>query len=130
MDDQDEVLTPEEAKRRASIRYILRRRGRANKLRANSGSKIKSWAEYSEVNFKPDGDSSAWAYLPTLVLLSLLVVIPFAFSNMRPPLEIEGAPILLMVLVYLIGAMLVVGLGVFLLASVRMFWRLHFERDR
>lgn len=53
-----EGLTPEEVRRRSSIRYILRRRGRAVKQRANSGAVQKSWAEFGEVNFKPSGSRS------------------------------------------------------------------------
>ena len=53
-----EGLAPDETRRRRSIRFILRRRGRAHKQRANSGAVQKSWAEYSEVNFKPTGSRS------------------------------------------------------------------------
>jgi len=48
-------MPPDEEKRRKSIAYIMRRRKRGRKLSANSGEVVKSWAEYSEVNFKPTG---------------------------------------------------------------------------
>lgn len=63
-----EGLSAEETRRRRSIRYILRRRSRSNKQRANSNAVQKSWAEYSEVNFKPTGSRSGWIGVGLFVL--------------------------------------------------------------
>lgn len=84
-----EGLTPDETRRRTAIRYILRRRGRAHKQRANSGTVQKSWAEYSEVNFKPTGSRSGWIGFG-LFLLSL-VPIYLALKHVPWSQTIEGS---------------------------------------
>ena len=69
-----------DAKRRKSIAYILRRRKRGRKQGANSKTIVKSWAEYSEVNFTPTGSySHKWRWLlpiltPILVFSSIIVI--------------------------------------------------------
>ncbi|WP_084418048.1 hypothetical protein [Henriciella litoralis] len=122
--DPDEALTPEEAKRRESIRFILRHRARANKSRANPGTVQKSWAEYSEVSFKPGNDGSFWRVLMVIVLISPLIALPFAFHHMQAPLVIDGFPVWLMILVYIIIGMVMLATFVFALAILQMFWRL------
>ncbi|MCR9079163.1 MAG: hypothetical protein NXH78_08690 [Hyphomonadaceae bacterium] len=66
-----------EAKRRKSIAYILRRRKRGRRVGANSGGVVKSWAEYSEVNFTPTGSyASGWRRLIWLLALPFAVFAP------------------------------------------------------
>ena len=63
-----------ERKRQQSITYILRRRNRSRKIGANSNTPIKSWAEYSDVNFKPSGSNSPiarWLLLPLGFVLAI-----------------------------------------------------------
>ncbi len=67
-------MSPEEAKRRKSIAYILRRRKRGRKMSANSGRDVKSWAEYSEVNFKPSGGYSVLGRISLLIVVPLMVM--------------------------------------------------------
>lgn len=64
-------MSPDEEKRRKSIAYILRRRKRGRKVGANSGEIVKSWAEYSEVNFKPTGSyTERWRWVMFLAWLA------------------------------------------------------------
>ena len=57
-------MSVDEEKRRQSIAYILRRRKRGRRVGANSGEVVKSWAEASEVNFKPTASYSGnWRWL-------------------------------------------------------------------
>lgn len=69
-------MPPEEEKRRKSIAYILRRRKRGRKVGANSGDVVKSWAEYSEVNFTPSGGYSPWWRILLVVVVPLIVLSP------------------------------------------------------
>lgn len=62
-------MPPDDEKRRKSIAYILRRRKRGRKVGANSGEVVKSWAEYSEVSFKPNA-----SYSPTIRFMLFLIV--------------------------------------------------------
>ncbi|NQY13146.1 MAG: hypothetical protein HRT81_04700 [Henriciella sp.] len=74
-----ENMPPDEEKRRKSIAYILRRRKRGRKVGANSGEVVKSWAEASEVNFKPTGaKSNSWRWLVFPAWLSA-VTLPWMF---------------------------------------------------
>lgn len=118
----DENLTPEEEKRLASIRYILRRRGRANKQRSNSGAPVKSWAEYSEVNFTPDGDSSYWKYASAAIILVLLAALPFGFSA-HDPEAWHQMPIWLNVIVVVVGLILLAGALAFVFVVTAACWR-------
>lgn len=68
-----------ERKRRAGIAYILRRRKRGRKAGANTGEVVKSWAEYSEVNYTPKGAySTKWRWLMIAAWLGS-VSIPVVF---------------------------------------------------
>lgn len=69
-------MPPDEEKRRKSIAYILRRRKRGRKVRANSKDVVKSWAEYSEVNFKPTGGYSPWWRILLVFIVPLIVLSP------------------------------------------------------
>tara|TARA_Y100001947_G_scaffold118110_1_gene102168 strand:+ start:1260 stop:1655 length:396 start_codon:yes stop_codon:yes gene_type:complete len=122
MTDPETPLSPEEAKRRASIRYILRRRGRANKARANSGAVVKSWAEFGEVNFKPDGDSGWGRYLSAVVVIGLLVALPFAYSA-HDPEGYEFASVWGIVLASVVGIILLIGAAAFAVVVLSSIWR-------
>lgn len=72
-------MPSDEEKRRKSIAYILRRRKRGRKVGANSGEVVKSWAEYSEVNFTPRGAySTRWRWL-LFPAWAVAVAIPWIF---------------------------------------------------
>ena len=72
-------MPPDEEKRREAIAYILRRRKRGRKVGANSREVVKSWAEYSEVNFTPRGaylKRWRWLFLPAWAIAA---AIPWIF---------------------------------------------------
>lgn len=74
-------MPPDEEKRRKSIAYILRRRKRGRKVGANSGEVVKSWAEYSEVSFKPSGSYSEkwrWIMIPAWLAAASAPLLFFA----------------------------------------------------
>lgn len=122
MTDSETPLSPEEAKRRASIRYILRRRGRASKTRANSGAVVKSWAEFGEVSFKPDGDSGWGRYLSAVVVIGLLVALPFAMQ-VHNPHAYEFASVWGIVLASIVGIILLIGVAAFAVVLLSSIWR-------
>lgn len=124
MDEPEKTADSEDEKRRASIRYILRRRARASKQRANSGAVVKSWGEYQEVSFKPDGDSSWWGYLSVVVIIGLLAVLPFAYSKTRPAHEpLDIVPFWMTALMWGVGFILAAGLAACLVVFLSTCWR-------
>ncbi|MEM9053929.1 MAG: hypothetical protein AAGB16_01275 [Pseudomonadota bacterium] len=64
-----------DTKRRKAIVYILRRRKRGRKTGANSGDNVKSWAEYSEVNFTPTGSAMSGWWRVLIIPLALLAMV-------------------------------------------------------
>ena len=99
-------MPPDEEKRRKSIAYILRRRKRGRKVGANSGEVVKSWAEYSEVNFRPSAAQTVWWrwFLPMIV--PLMVLAPFiiiGWSQGAQDLVDRGVPIEVWILVSILG---------------------------
>lgn len=84
----------QEAKRLKSIRYILRRRKRGRRVGANSGKVVKSWAEYSEVNFTPTGSYSTgwrrwiWVFVVPLAIFAPIIIIA-ATGNAHRAAEAE-----------------------------------------
>lgn len=88
-------MPPDEEKRRKSIAYILRRRKRGRKVRANSKHVVKSWAEYSEVSFTPRGAYLTrwrWLFLPAWaisvsILWIFMAVYQATFSTHSETLE-------------------------------------------
>lgn len=64
-----ETSTQDEEKRLNSIRYILRRRKRAAKVRRGVGDEVRSWAEFSSVSTTPSSDRSSWQKAGWLLLL-------------------------------------------------------------
>lgn len=105
-----------EAKRRKSIAYILRRRKRGRRIGANSGKVVKSWAEYSEVNFTPSGaHANGWRRAIWLVVLPLAVLAPFvviASSGNAHRLAEANTPLFAWVIFALLGLVLA-GVAVF-----------------
>jgi len=73
-----------------SLRRLLRRRGRRNKLGANPKTSIKTWAEYSNVEYTPTGDSSRPNLIVGLAIGALLFVgFPLSFAFLKSD-EISG----------------------------------------
>lgn len=73
-----------------SLRRLLRRRGRRNKLGANPKTSIKTWAEYSSVEYTPTGDSSRPNLIVGLAIGALLFVgFPLSFAFLKSD-EISG----------------------------------------
>ena len=73
---------------RAALQRLLRRRGRRGKAGANSKAAIKSWAEYSEVNFTPSGDHSRpTRYLVIAIAVLLLIVFPASLALVQSALS-------------------------------------------
>lgn len=66
----------QDKKRRKAIAYILRRRKRGRKVGANSGEVVKSWAEYSEVNFTPAGSYTPWWRCLLLIFVPIIILTP------------------------------------------------------
>jgi len=59
------------------LKRLLRRRGRRTKTGANTGEKVYSWAEYSQVNFTPSGDRSSLSYgLGALLIIFAMLLVP------------------------------------------------------
>ena len=116
-----------EAKRRKSIAYILRRRKRGRKRGANSGEVVKSWAEYSEVNFRPSGSyMSWWQRLLWLPVVPLAILAPFAIaagSRNAHRLAEADMPVMAWILFALLALVLVAIIG-FALAYIGLsLWR-------
>ncbi|MEZ5998492.1 MAG: hypothetical protein R3B98_07345 [Hyphomonas sp.] len=64
-----------------ALRRVVRRRDRRRKPGANSGEKVYSWAEYSEVNFTPTGDRSAiGCVFAGIGGLGALLIVPLIFA--------------------------------------------------
>nr|WP_070960998.1 hypothetical protein [Hyphomonas sp. Mor2] len=119
-----------EVKRRKSIAYILRRRKRGRRMGANSGEVVKSWAEYSEVNFTPTGSyASGWRRLVWLLAVPFAIFAPLiiiATSGNAHRLAEAETPLFGWVI---LGLLLIVSLGVvafsllYLVTSIRRFLR-------
>lgn len=120
-------MSPDEENRRKSIAYILRRRKRGRKVGANSGEVVKSWGEYSEVNFKPTGSHSSWWRLALIVIVPLMVLAPaIIISSAQGAQELQhiGVPpilwVLLVTLAIVLGAVCLIS-GAYVCMTV---WRL------
>ena len=62
------------------LKRLLRRRGRRTKTGANTGEKVYSWAEYSQVNFTPSGDHSRLSTIVgTLGTIGSILIVPSIF---------------------------------------------------
>lgn len=61
-DEKDMAGDPHRHTKSEGLKRLLRRRNRRMKTGANSGEKVYSWAEYSQVNFTPTGDRSSLGY--------------------------------------------------------------------
>jgi ABC-type multidrug transport system fused ATPase/permease subunit len=104
------------------LKRLLRRRGRRTKPRANSGKKVYSWAEYSQVNFTPTGHQSriGWILVGAMfatwfgILLFLNIVgrnFPGSYDTILFWLIIAGGAIA--------AIAFVLGLMIFLYSSAR-----------
>ena len=100
---------------RAALQRLLRRRGRQGKAGANPKTSIKSWAEYSEVNFTPSGDHSGlsryWPLAGALGVLLFPAGLFLAGATMAPKIKLAEA---------LVGTVQIFGatLGALFLASL------------
>lgn len=112
------------------LRRLLRRRSRRTKPRANSGEKVYSWAEYSQVNFTPTGHQSrvGWIIVGALfaiffgVLLVLKIVhqsFPESYDTVLFSLVIAGGAIA--------AIAFILGLLIFLYSSARSVFGLLIE---
>jgi hypothetical protein len=73
-----------------SLRRLLRRRGRRNKPGANPKTTVKTWAEYSNVEYTPTGDSSRPNLIVGLAIGALLIFgFPLSFALLQSD-EIAG----------------------------------------
>nr|WP_321511645.1 hypothetical protein [uncultured Hyphomonas sp.] len=61
-DEKEMAGDPHRHTKSEGLKRLLRRRNRRMKTGANSGDKVYSWAEYSQVNFTPTGDRSSISY--------------------------------------------------------------------
>ena len=76
--------------RTKQLKRLLRRRGRRNKLGANPKTSIKTWAEYSSVEYTPTGESSRPNLIVGLAIGALLFVgFPLSFAFLKSD-EISG----------------------------------------
>ena len=81
---------PPQHDRTAQLKRLIRRRSRRNKPGANPRTSIKTWAEYSNVEYTPTGDSSRPNWLVGLgVGLFVLVGFPLSFALLKSD-EIAG----------------------------------------
>ena len=117
-----------ELKRRKSIAFILRRRKRGRKARANSGDNVKSWAEYSEVNFTPTGSAMpTWlrVLMPLGIILILfsscfMVIVPEDSLDLR-----DNQPtIFLNILLIVLAVLCILAAFVFVVYAILLFYRL------
>ena len=103
-------MSPDEAKRRKSIAYILRRRKRGRKVGANSGEVVKSWGEYSEVSFKPNAAYSNAARYLLIFLVPLMIAAPIiiiGFSQGAQDLVDREVPTVLWILLSVLTIVIV-----------------------
>ena len=99
-------MLQDEEKRRKSIAYILRRRKRGRKIGANSGELVKSWAEYSEVNFRPSAAQTVWWRWLLPVIVPLMMLAPFliiSWSQGAQDVVDRGVPIEVWILISILG---------------------------
>lgn len=91
MDDPYDNLPPEELKRRSAIAYILRRRGRQTKSRANPGTTKRITAEFNNVTLDPSSAHGRWSgfggCLLGLVSVVLVPALIYAAFISGPPTE-------------------------------------------
>ena len=103
----------EEAERRSAIAYIMRRRKRIGKTRANSGAPVKTWAEYRNVSHTPSGSSGFWTRLVLLLMLPLIAGAPLLIAHLsESAFELshrEVDPVTLGIAVF-VGVLLLVAL--------------------
>ena len=119
-------MPPDEEKRRKSIAYILRRRKRGRKVGANSGEVVKSWAEYSEVNFKPTGGYSPWWRRLLVIFVPLIVMSPaiiIGWSQGAQDLVDRGVPTTLWVLLTILSILLALIFVFFFAYAGLTIWR-------
>ena len=124
-------MPPDEKKRRKSIAYILRRRKRGRKVGANSREMVKSWAEYSEVNFTPRGAYSMrwrWLFLPAWAISASIPWIFFAayqatFSTHSETLENVPLDPVGWVLVAIVALLMIVVSGFAIAYAGLSVWR-------
>ncbi|RIJ31084.1 hypothetical protein [Henriciella algicola] len=83
---------------------------------------MKSWAEFGEVNFKPDGDSGWGRYLSAVVVIGLLIALPFAYSA-HDPEGYEFASAWGIVLASVVGIILLIGAAAFAVVVLSSIWR-------
>ena len=129
----DYMPADEDRKRRQSIAYIMRRRKRGRKTGANSGAPVKSWGEYSEVNFRPSGSYSIWGRWIVFVAAVLTIAFPFLIfpllipsdGHHRETLAFEGSGIhpLGWILLGIIGLLLVLFILVLIVYAGLSVWR-------
>lgn len=108
----------EQAERRSAIAYIMRRRKRIGKTRANSGAPVKTWAEYRNVSHTPSGSSGFWMRLLLLLMLPLIAGAPVVIISLsESAIELshrEVDPVTLTIVAF-VGVLLLVA---FLLVAV------------
>ena len=105
------------------LKRLLRRRGRRLKTGANTGEKVYSWAEYSQVNFTPSGDRSSlgcgvigFLAIFALLLAPLVVGATYAIVDGKSPAEILAGS--LIALLWFIFAGLCFAIPVAIIAMI------------
>lgn len=101
-----------------SLRRLIRRRSRRYKQGANPKTTIKTWAEYSNVEYTPTGDSSRPNLIVGLAIGALLIFgFPLSFALLQSD-EIAGVGNMPGWLVWFFAAMFGLAVLIILLAPV------------
>lgn len=101
-----------------SLRRLIRRRSRRYKPGANPKTTIKTWAEYSNVEYTPTGDSSRPNLIVGLAIGALLIFgFPLSFALLQSD-EIAGVGNMPGWLVWFFAAMFGLAVLIILLAPV------------
>ncbi len=101
-----------------SLKRLLRRRSRRNKPGANPRTSIKTWAEYSNVEYTPTGDSSRPNWLIGLGIgLFVFIGIPLSFALLKSD-EVAGVGDMPTWLGWFFAAMFGLAVLIILLAPV------------
>ena len=104
--------------RTAQLKRLIRRRSRRYKPGANPKTTIKTWAEYSNVEYTPTGDSSRPNLIVGLAIGALLIFgFPLSFALLQSD-EIAGVGNMPGWLVWFFAAMFGLAVLIILLAPV------------
>lgn len=110
-EDNEMTGDPHRHTKSEGLKRLLRRRGRRGKVGANTGEKVYSWAEYSQVNFTPTGDrSSLGCGLGALLVMFALLLVPVVVGTVDAVIEGRSLPDILGAIIQSIFVYAIIGL--------------------